>query len=151
MNKYLHAVGLCIGLTAVIILSALNALSMTESEWLDALNKPQMNHTVYSLGWLISYVITAGIAGEFVINKSIRKTVFLPVIFMVFTGLAFFVFYRLHSAEAAAVMIGGAAATELAILFITLKHARFIWAGALINILWYSFMFGFVVTVCEMN
>ena len=151
MNKYLHAVGLCIGLTAVIILSALNALSMTESEWLDALNKPQMNHTVYSLGWLISYVITAGISGEFVINKSIRKTVFLPVIFMVFTGLAFFVFYRLHSAEAAAVMIGGAAVTELAILFITLKHARFIWAGALINILWYSFMFGFVVTVCAMN
>lgn len=151
MNKYMHAVGLCIGLTAVIILSAVDGLSIAESEWLTTLAKPALGRKAYSFGWLVSYVLTALVVGEFAVVKKMRKALFAPLAFMIFTALSFFAFFRLESPVLSAVFLALATAVQAVILLITAKRTRLCWIGALVNLLWYCFMLGMNIIVLAIN
>lgn len=151
MNKYMHAVGLCIGLTAVIILSAINGWSIAESEWINGMEKPYLSRGVFSAGWLFSYILTAVTVGEFAVEKRMRKTLFAPILFMIFTALWFFAMFRLKSIVVSTVFIALATAAQGVILAITTKRTRFGWTGALVNLVWYCFMSGLNIILLVMN
>ena len=89
MRAYYHTVGFAVGLTAVVALGAVDgALLMGSSATFG------WNSRVYALVWLLSYLFTAAVLGEYVVNVQIRKRVFVPLLFIVFTALLFWAFYR---------------------------------------------------------
>lgn len=139
MNKYVHAVGFCVGLVAVILVSAVDGALMTDG-WL-TVNTP-LNRSAYSLCWLVSYVLSAAAIGEFAINKQLRKYVFIPLVVLLFTALSFWAFYRLHSFPLNAVFLGITIIAESFVLFLLIKKTRYSFAGSLVNLLWYCYLLG---------
>lgn len=149
MNKYVHAVGLCVGLTAVIVLSGVNAAFLAQSGG-EADFLP-IKGAAYSICWFVSYLLTAVEIGEFAINERLRKLIFLPIIFIVTTALAFMATYKLDCLPLAASMFGLSLAAQGIILFVTIERTRLVWAGALANLIWYCLITGFVLieTICR--
>lgn len=143
MRRYVRAVGFCIGLTAVIAFSGINAFFI-EGSGKDAESVFGINRATYSLCWLISYLLTAAVVGEFTLNKKIRKLLFLPIIFMTTTCLVFFGFYRINSEAVCLIALALSAVAQGIILFVTIKRTRFLWTGALLNLVWYLIMTGAV-------
>ena len=139
MKKYLLTVGFCIGLLPVILVSIINGALMTDG-WLTV--PTPLDHSAYSLIWLFSYILTASTIGAFVIRKGIRKFVFIPLSVLLFTVLSFWAFYRLHHFLWNAVFLGLAIAAEGTTLVFLMKNTRYAFAGAMINILWYCYLFG---------
>lgn len=144
MNKYLHAVGFCVGLVAVILLSVVNGAMMTEG-WLTV--PTPLNKTAYALLWLAAYVLTAASIGEFTVTKPLRRFLFLPILLLVFTGISFWAFYRLHNFLLNAIALGLAIATEGVVLVLLTKNTRFGFAGATFVLLWYCYLFGVNIVV----
>ncbi len=142
MNKYVHAVGLCVGLAAVIVLSGINAAFLAANG--GAADFLPIKGAAYSVCWFVSYVLTAAVTGEFAINKPLRKLLFLPLVFIVTTALAFMATYKLGCLPLAASMFGLSVAAQGAMLYFTIKRTRFLWTGALINLVWYCLITGFI-------
>ena len=152
MNRYLHTIGFTLGLTAVIFLSSFNALFMTpNTEWFGALSKPYVNPTAHSLCWLVSYLITAWTIGEFVINKQLWKLSFLPAGFIALNVLWCFLFFRLHELISSCAVFVMIIATQSIILYTVTKRTKTVCFGALVNLLWYCYLFGIFIMVMVLN
>jgi tryptophan-rich sensory protein len=149
MNKYLHAVGLCIGLTAVIIMSAFNALFMTpDAGWFESV---KIDPTLYFFLWLASYILTAFTFGEFCVRKSLRRFVFLPVVFVILNIIWCFLFFKLNEPVSACVILGLISAVVIAELIITTKSTRYVCFAVLVNMLWYFYLFGVNIIIAVFN
>lgn len=135
IRTYYHAVGFAVGLTAVVLLSAVNGVFLAGSHFVFG-----WDGRAYALVWLLSYLLTAGVFGEYVVNASVRKRAFLPGLFVVFTALLFWATYREESAALGLVFCLLALACAGWMLADMIKHAFYACFFCLPVIGWYAFL-----------
>lgn len=152
MKNYLHFVGFGLGLIAVIFLSSFNALFMTpRTEWFENLSKPHIVPVLHSLCWLVSYLLTAVTIGEFIVNKDIFRYIFLMAIFIGLNILWCFLFFRANELISSLIIFIAILCVQGFILYITTKRTKFTCFCALINLIWYVYMFVIFIAVIVMN
>lgn len=125
MKTYKRIVALTFGLCATLLSGAVNALFMTpRSDWFENLVMPSISPVAHSFVWLAVYFLTAVVFGEFLIEKPLRRHI--PCVILLLLGNAVWcaVFFRLHSAVGAFIVICVILADLIYTLAVTLKHTK---------------------------
>ena len=150
MNGYMKALGLCVGLSASILLSSFNALFMTVDNWYLTLSKPFIDGDVISFCWLFSYVFTAITIGEHAVNRQLKFSSVILIVFLALNVLWCFFFFRLHALIASLIIFILILISITLVLFFTIKNTQYLWICVLINLIWYIYLFTeFMIIICN--
>lgn len=152
MNKYYHFLGFSLGLSVALFMSGMNALFMTpNTEWFINLKKPEIVPYVHSALWLVSYLLTAVIIGEFAVNKDLRRFAFVPIIFVALNIIWCWTFFRLHNLPVSCAVFALNIAALIAQLALSIKKTRYLWSVVALNVIWYGYLFAVFIFIMSTN
>jgi len=136
----------------VLAVGAVNALFMTpNSDWFASLIRPEMNADLHSVLWLFFYLLTAAVIAEFIIEKRLRRYFWSVVVLFICNPLWCFVFFRLHSAVAAFVILILTVADLIYITVVLSYKTKWHWILGVAITCWYISLTALNAVILALN
>ena len=151
MKNYKRVVATGLGLCAMLLFGALNALIMNYSDWLTELCRPAFSSTLHSIIWLCDYLVTAMVFGEFFIEKRLRKYISLPTFAQVLNAVWCLVFFRLHNSIVPVFILALLFAVHLVVVIVCTKNTGIFFIFPSLLLFWYAYLFGTCIAIAVLN
>lgn len=151
VKNYKRVVATGMGLCVMLLCGALNALIMNYSDWLSELSRPDFSPAVHSLIWLIDYLFTAIIFGEFFIKKNLRKYLFIPTAIQILNAIWCLVFFRLHNVFIPLFVMIILLICHFVMVCICVKNTGIFTIFPSLLLFWYAFLLGTNIVIAVLN
>lgn len=151
MKNYYRAVYLSFGLIIMIVFGAINALFMKPNEWFVTLIKPDINGNIHSFIWLLCYLLLSVVIAEFLLVKKLQKQLFSVATLLIGNALWCYTFFRLHNLTLSMAIIIVMLATNFYILYLSIKHTRYLCFFVLPVVVWYIVLTGLNIFIFAVN
>lgn len=139
-------------MSLALLSGALNALFMTpRSDWYHSLKMPSVSPAFHSAAWLICYIAFAVVFAEFLSEKELRKYLWVTVPFPVGNALWCAVFFRLHNAVAALVILCALCLAMVFLTVITVRKTKIACFAAIFPLSHYIFLTGLNIMIVIFN